>query len=126
MTDVQDKKIKHRGQFVREKARELRVTMPVLSKRMSRSLGALYRDFNDPRLSFDRIYAFGKALRFDFSEDFPELKNYKPVQEDQESIAVLSEVSRWKDEAYFNLKKAEEWKDKYIELLEKWEGKTGR
>ena len=56
--------------------------------------------------------AYGKAIKHDFTEEFPEMPKYVVEDPDQDygKKLTLEEAIRQRDQ----------WKDKYLELLEKY------
>jgi len=103
--------LKHRGEILAKVIRDKKVKIAPLAKRMGIDRGTVYRHMEDPELSLDYIAQYGKALDYDFSKDFPEL------------LYVLKEppAEYGSAKSYNELRDAAEyWKDKYIDILEKY------
>jgi len=76
------------------------------------SRSAYYKHIDNPELDYHILIAYGKAIRHDFTEEFPEMPRYL-IEEPEEiygKTLTLEEAIHQRDL----------WKDKYIELLEKY------
>jgi len=103
--------LKHRGEILKQVIKDLNAKVSHVADKMKIDRGTVYRHMEDPELSFDHIIKYGEALNFDFSKHFPEM------------IYVLKEPPSEYGSAksYDELKDAAEyWKDKYIDILEKY------
>jgi hypothetical protein len=80
--------------------------------RANYSRSSYYKHISNPDLDFHILIAYGKAIGHDFTEEFPEMPKY--VLEDPEETyskpLTLDEAIRQRDQ----------WKDKYLDLLEKY------
>ncbi len=76
------------------------------------SRSAYYKHIENPTLDYHILMAYGKAIRYDFTEEFPDMPKYI-VEEpgDNYSKPVTLEDA---------IQLLEKWKDKYLELLEKY------
>lgn len=76
------------------------------------SRSGYYKHIENPDLDFHILMAYGKAIGHDFTQEFPEMPRY--LLEEPEQMygkkPSLEEVVRQRDQ----------WKDKYLELLEKY------
>jgi hypothetical protein len=110
---VKSKKTKvHRGQLLAAAVEASRLNKEEVAEKAGYSRSAYYKHIDNRDLEYHILMAYGKALGHDFTEDLPEMPKY-----------LLEEP----DEGYnkpFNLEEAirqrDLWKDKYIELLEKY------
>ncbi len=82
------------------------------AKRAGYTRSAYYKHIENPNLDDHILIAYGKAIKYDFTEEFPGMPKY-----------MLEEP----DDAYGKPKSLEEaikmidvWKHKYLELLEKY------
>ena len=76
------------------------------------SRSSYYKHIENPNLDFHILMAYGKAIKHDFTEEFPEMPRYLLEDPDHEygKKITLEEAIRQRDM----------WKDKYLELLEKY------
>lgn len=77
------------------------------------SRSAYYKHIDNPMLDYHILIAYGRALKHDFTEEFPEMPKYElqdPNMPYGQQPANMEEALREKDY----------WKDKYLELLEKY------
>lgn len=101
--------------------------MVQVSKMMGRSRAQLYIDFANPDMDWTVIAKIGKVIRHDFAQEFPEFNMYASIVqepslkygESADLDRALIELDKWKTIAYENLAKAELWKDKYLDLIER-------
>lgn len=103
--------LKHRGEILSKVIREKNVKISPLAKKMGLDRGTIYRHMDDPELSLDYITQYGKALDYDFSKDFPEIMYV--LREPPAEYGATKSYDEWRDAAEY-------WKDKYIDLLEKY------
>ena len=82
------------------------------AKRAGYTRSAYYKHIENPNLDDHILIAYGKAIKYDFTEEFPGMPKY-----------MMEEP----DDAYGRPKSMEEaikmidlWKHKYLELLEKY------
>lgn len=75
-------------------------------------------------LKFEILLRYGKAIKHDFAEDFPELIQYNLVTIDEsiEGITSLEEAKKvamlWKKKYYGQLEQNRDLSDKYQAVLE--------
>lgn len=98
----------HRGKIVEKIIRKSGYTLTKLAKKLNISRNTLYKTFNNPSLSYVVIMQIGHAIYYDFSVEFPEIRNEPELLEDNPLMAIR------KDETTIL------WKinKKYIQLLE--------
>ncbi|MXV49556.1 helix-turn-helix domain-containing protein [Pedobacter sp. HMF7647] len=102
---------KHYGQLVEYRIRKNGYSITDLAKTMGVNRRSIYNWFNQRYLKTDIIYRIGCAIRHDFSQDFPEFF----VSEDFSSMNKPYQGFFCSD-----LQASENWKTKYITLLEKY------
>lgn len=104
----------HNTKLCKETARRRKSPLSItqLVKRMGISRGTYYNHKDDPNLPFEDIEKYGKILGYDFTSDFPEMHKYAF----EEPIAPYGNPKNF-DEA---VKQKDYWKDKYLNLLEKY------
>ena len=110
---MKSKKTKlHRGQILATAVESTGLNKEEVAAKAGYSRSSYYKHIENSELEFHILIAYGKAIRHDFTEEFPEMPKY--VIEDPEEtygkVITLEEALRQRDV----------WKDKYIELLEKY------
>lgn len=103
---------KHRGALLEAavKARAANVTQ--LAKLLRISRATYYNHRNDANLSLETLMEYGKFLKYDFSQDLPELKQ---LMLDDEEIGYANPKTL--EEA---VAQRDHWKEKYFRLLERY------
>ncbi|WP_316780449.1 hypothetical protein [Pedobacter antarcticus] len=83
---------------------------------IARKLGydrtTVYQHFKNDELEYSTILKYGKALKHDFTLEFPEMLQFISTLEEPISEYRATTVSE-------ALKERDYWKDKYIALMEK-------
>lgn len=82
--------MKHSGEILKKYVKENEIKIVSLAKKINRTKGQMYNYFNNPELDLDVIIRIGRALRHDFSKEFPELaeQSYLMVNEPQEKYGL--------------------------------------
>jgi hypothetical protein len=96
----------HKGKILEKAVRESGIPLTKLTKRINKSRRWIYNAFENPNLSIEYIIEIGEIIHYDFSEVLVELKKFK--------ISALKSTPS-ADQEY-----PEYWKNKYLELLEKY------
>lgn len=111
LLETKRKKI-HRGSLLEAAVKSSSIKISQMVKRMNISRGTYYNHINDPQLSYEQMAAYGKELKYDFTQDIPEMKKF--LFEEPEAMY----------QAPKNLKEAIEqrdyWREKYYQLMEKY------
>ena len=94
----------HKGQVIEKAVKESSITRTQLAKKLGKSRQWLYNVFESSQVSMDVILEIGKAIHYDFSKDFKQLKNYSV----KTNLSVAEEDN------------VDYWKQKYILLLEEY------
>jgi hypothetical protein len=76
------------------------------------SRSSYYKHIDNPGLDFHILIAYGRAIKYDFTEDFPDMPKYV-LEEPEEAYTKTPTL----EEA---IRQRELWKDKYLDLLEKY------
>lgn len=98
----------HRGELLKKAVKDSGIPVTTLIKRMQFSRTSYYNHIDNKDLPLDILVQYGKVLGIDFSVNFPQLKhlenfiNKTPLNLED----AISEINYWKD--------------KYYELLEKY------
>ncbi len=106
-------KMQHKGEIIEKVIRASGFPITKLAKKLGKSRKWVYLQFENSNVSIDHILEIGAIIHHDFSNDIKELKKYRILQEIQS--AKQSETS-YKSK----LAEIEVWKNKYLELLEKY------
>ena len=105
------------GQVIEHVVREDHVGISELSRKLHVSRRTIYNWFNQKTLSYEIIYKIGKAIKHDFSKEFPE--NFMiDMQESRLNKDSLIDGDDNTDGAYAD--SVNYWMNKYILLLEKY------
>jgi predicted transcriptional regulator len=106
----------HYGQIVEKRVRRSGFSITELARNTKVNRRSVYNWFNQKKLNIVIIHRIGCAMDYDFSIDFPELftthdfneaKFNKNLQRNETENSVLHD-------------NGENWKDKYVQLLEKY------
>jgi hypothetical protein len=107
----------HRGEVLEAAVKKSPLSITELVKRMGISRGTYYNHIEENGLSFETLEKYGKIIGYDFTQDFPEMKKYvieepaAPYGEPKTLDEAIKQRDYWR-------RQADQWKDKYIELLE--------
>lgn len=104
----------HRGKILKKiiENQSPKISIAQIARKIGYDRTTVYQHFNNDKLEYSTILKYGKALKHDFSVEFPDMLAYISLVE--EPIAEYRAVSV--SEA---LKERDYWKDKYIALMEK-------
>lgn len=90
-----------------------KVSKAALAKKLGYDRSTLYLHFANPNLDYSVILKYGKALKHDFSVEFPDMFQYiSTVEEPLAEYKVMSVSEALRERDY--------WKDKYINLMERY------
>lgn len=104
-----------RGEILEAVVRRRSKNIAELARLMGIDRATIYRHFSDPDIDDGTILKYAKALKYDFSKEFPELASYTNLLQEplgEYTPLTLSEA----------LKQVDFWRTKYIDLLEKHNG----
>jgi hypothetical protein len=106
------KKHMHRGQLLESAVKASRLNIEYVAGKANYSRSAYYKHITEPNLDYYILAAYGKALKHDFTEALPDMPKYLVEEpgEDYGKTPTLKEVQKQRDQ----------WKEKYYELLEKY------
>lgn len=97
---------RHHGEIVERAVRRSEISITELARRIRTNRRSLYNWFRKPVLSDPIINRIGKAIGYDFSIDFPHIKEYEESRTNEQSKDAAGTVRYWKE--------------KYIVLLESY------
>lgn len=106
------KKHIHRGQLLETAVKASRMNKEYVAKKAGYSRASYYKHIEVRDLPYHILAAYGKIIRHDFTEELPEMPRYL-VEEPEEQFGktpTLKEALRQRDH----------WKEKYYELMEKY------
>jgi len=110
---VPNKKTKlDRGQILENAVKASGLGIEEAAAKAGYSRAAYYKHKDDPDLDYHILIAYGKGIKYDFTEEFPDMPKYL-LSEPEESYGKPQTL----EEA---IKMLEQWKNKYLELLEKY------
>lgn len=101
-----------RGQLLATAVEATGLNKELVAKRAGYSRSAYYKHVETPDLEYYILMAYGKAIKHDFTEDLPDMPKYM-LEEPEEIYGRPKSL----DEA---IKLLDQWKNKYLELLEKY------
>ena len=101
--------MQHRGEIVERAVRQSGYSLTKLTIRLGKSRRWIYHAFENPMLPIETIFEIGKIIHYDFSDELVELKKFgNAISLEKEAEEKLPGNS------------AEFWKNKYLNLLEKY------
>jgi hypothetical protein len=101
---------KHHGQLIEKIIRRNGHSITDIARLTNVNRRSVYNWFNKARLKPRTIKCIGEAISYDFTGIFPEFK--EDISTEAVSLTNVKKSKSLDTEAY-------DWKDKYIELLEK-------
>lgn len=104
----------HRGKILQKFIENLnpKVTVAALARKLGYDRTTVYQHFRNDKLDYSTVLKYGKALKHDFSVEFPDMLTYiSHVEEPLTEYRTMSVAEALKERDY--------WKDKYIALMEK-------
>jgi hypothetical protein len=104
----------HRGKILEETLRKQNTVLTKLADRLPWNVKTIYRHFEVPDLSYEKIGEYAKATNYSFTEEFPELEKFN-----FRAIKDIPQFSESLDPEYYRLK-YELLLEKYNGLLEKY------
>ncbi len=110
---LKSKKTKqHRGQVLAAVVEATGLNKEEVAVKAGYSRSSYYKHIDNPDLDFHILIAYGRAMKHDFTDEFPEMPRYllQDPEEPYPQPLTLDEAIRQRDY----------WKDKYIEMLEKY------
>ncbi|MBI5217962.1 MAG: hypothetical protein HY958_03425 [Bacteroidia bacterium] len=102
--------MKHRGEIIEKAVRESGMSITELARRLKRSRRHIYNIFNESTVDIDTILQIGNIIRRDFRKDIPDIARYTADAHKNSAVKEGGEL----------YKNAEYWREKYFELLEKY------
>ncbi len=102
----------HHGQIIEKIIRRNGYSISELARLTKVNRRSVYNWFNQRSLRSDIIYRIGSVLNYDFSTEFPDLFADTEAHNTSTLFKTSMDLQDRKNEIY--------WKDKYIQLLEKY------
>ncbi len=101
----------HRGEVLKAVVKRSKIGIAEATKRSGYSRSSYYIHIADPDLPFDILEQYGKAIKYDFSYEFPEMPKYMSFTQEP-------------DIAYYSLEQLRNeygrLRERYYELLDKY------
>lgn len=110
---VKSKKTKlDRGQVLATAVEATGLNKQKVAVKAGYSRSSYYKHIREPLLGYHILIAYGRAIKHDFTEEFPDMPKYvlEDPEENYGKPVSIEEVTRQRDQ----------WKDKYLELLERY------
>ncbi len=107
------KKAIDRGNILEAIAKKSELTIEQIAKKAGYERPSYYKHIKNPNLSFNILERYGKALKYDFTEDFPAMPKYSLLDI---PVGLSSKPSSLKEA----LEELEDLNYKYIEVMEKY------
>lgn len=106
---------KHHGKIIERVVRRTNMSLSELSKYMGVNRRSIYNWFNLPQIKPEVVYRLGRVIQHDFSHEFPEFFSSEDFKTDgdQNNRFTLQQAEAHAGDEEF-------WKNKYIDLLEKF------
>lgn len=95
----------HKGEIIEKAVRSSGFSISTLAKRLNKSRRHIYNIFENPNVGLELILEIGKIIKYDFTDEIP---IFEKSRTNTSHIVIEN-----KDEE-------KSWKDKYFELLEKY------
>jgi hypothetical protein len=106
------KKHIHRGQLLENAVKASRLNIEFVADKAGYSRSSYYKHKEERDLDYHILAAYGRALKHDFTEDLPEMPKYI-MEEPGETYGKTPSLQD-------AIKQRDQWRDKYYELLEKY------
>jgi hypothetical protein len=103
----------HRGEALQIAVSNSGLSITKVVKRAGYSRSSYYIHITDPKLAYDIMAQYSRAINHDFSDDFPEMARYL-LKEDEEIYGEPDTIE-------MAVKQRNNWRDKYYFLLEKYQ-----
>ena len=104
----------NRGQLLAAAVEATGLNKEVVAKKAGYSRSAYYKHIENPELDYYILMAYGKAIKHDFTDELPDMPRYMLEEPDE-----IYGRPKTLEEALILL---DQWKNKYLELLEKYKG----
>lgn len=111
--------MKDRGAIVEQVVRKSGVKLTTIRDRLKINYGTIYNWFSYPQLEWEHIERIGRVIGHDFRVEFPDMPVYLEVKEETEVVGEPKEDYGY-DPLKRQVKETDMWRNKYIQLLEKY------
>lgn len=103
----------HRGQILKNVVELTGENKETVAEKAGYTRGSYYKHIQEPDLAYHILAAYGRAIKYDFTIDLHEMPKYIIAEEPEGDFDRNMSIE--KALALLSI-----WKDKYIELLEKY------
>jgi hypothetical protein len=97
--------MRHDGRIIENVIRKRGINISELAIKLAVNRGSLYTWFKCEQLRSEVVQLIGETIDYDFFEEFPELASKPDYKRQRKSVTLKGDVG---------------YKDKYVELLEKF------
>lgn len=101
----------HRGEILQYAVQQNELSITQIAKKAGYSRASYYNHIEDPHLSYEVLQRYGKAIKYDFTTEFDEMRKY--VFDGAEEYRLPPKTF---EEA---LEERDYWRNKYLHLLER-------
>jgi hypothetical protein len=102
----------NRGQILENYLRSNGINLTELAESLPWTVRTMYRHFETPDLSLEKLLEYAKVVQYDFSDQVPEMNALK--------FRLAEPPSGFKSKERNGVTEAEYYRDKYEKLLEKY------
>lgn len=102
--------MQHRGEIIKKAVYKSGYPITELAKRLSKSRRWIYLMFENSNVSLDIVLQIGKIIHYDFKDEIKEFNSYENAINESASEYQNTELN------------LEYWKNKYLKLLEEYNG----
>ncbi|RYE51191.1 MAG: hypothetical protein EOP48_18570 [Sphingobacteriales bacterium] len=103
----------HRGELLKNVISKSDLNITTITKRAGYNRSSYYNHILLADLSYVILEKYGKAMGYDFSKILPEMRSYISFEEPEGSYGEPFTIENV-------IKQRDTWKDKYLQLLEKY------
>lgn len=103
----------HRGEVLKSLIAASDLNITIVTNRAGYNRSSYYNHILIPDLSYSILRKYGRALNHDFSREFPEMRSYDHLEDPQVLYGGTPTIAGL-------TKQRDDWKDKYLQLLEKY------
>ena len=102
----------HRGQVLKQAVEATGLNKEVVAEKANYTRASYYKHIQEPDLPYHILIAYGRAINYDFTEELPEMPKYllEEPPANYDKLVPAAEVA----------KQVNYWKDKYLDLMEKY------
>ncbi len=104
--------MEHRGEIVKEKLKEFGLKIKFVADLVNHNEIYFYKLLDKSDLSWAKIKQIGRAINYDFSNDFPDMPSFDESVQPEDAKLFEGENDKLLN------REAQKWKKKYLDLME--------